>query len=46
MIVDPWGEILSCVSTSGPGLAVAEIDLMHQQQLRQRFPALNHRLLR
>jgi nitrilase len=46
MIVDPWGEVLACVTETGPGLAVAEIDLMHQQQLRQRFPALSHRLLR
>ncbi len=46
MIVDPWGEVLACVAEPGPGLAVAEIDLMHQQQLRQRFPALNHRRLR
>jgi nitrilase len=46
MIVDPWGQILACVTETGPGLAVAEIDLMHQQQLRQRFPALSHRVLR
>jgi deaminated glutathione amidase len=46
MIVGPWGEVLACVTETGPGLAVAEIDLMHQQQLRERFPALNHRLLR
>jgi nitrilase len=45
LIVDPWGEVLACVSETGPGLAVAEIDLIHQQQLRQRFPALSHRLL-
>ena len=45
-IIDPWGEILACVTEEGPGVAVAEIDLMHQQQLRQRFPALSHRLLR
>jgi len=46
LIVDPWGQVLACVTDTGPGLAVAEIDLMHQQQLRQRFPALDHRLLR
>jgi deaminated glutathione amidase len=46
MIINPWGEVLACVATEGPGLAVAEIDLMHQEQLRLRFPALSHRLLR
>jgi nitrilase len=46
MIVGPWGEVLACVTETGPGLAIAEIDLMHQQQLRERFPALSHRLLR
>jgi nitrilase len=46
MIVSPWGEVLARVTETGPGLAVAEIDLMDQQSLRQRFPALEHRLLR
>jgi nitrilase len=46
MIVDPWGQVLACVADAGPGLAIAEIDLTQQQQLRQRFPALSHRLLR
>lgn len=46
MIVDPWGEVLACIAAEGPGVAVAEIDLMHQEQLRQRFPALSHRRLR
>jgi deaminated glutathione amidase len=46
LIVDPWGNVLARVTEAGAGLAVAEIDLMVQQQLRQRFPALSHRLLR
>jgi len=46
LIVNPWGEVLARVADTGPGLAVAEIDLNHQRQLRQRFPALSHRLLR
>lgn len=43
MIVDPWGHILDRVSQVGPGLAVAEIDLTLQKQVRDRFPSLNHR---
>jgi predicted amidohydrolase len=45
MIVDPWGQVLARVSETGPGLAIAEIDLEHQRELRTRFPALNHRRL-
>lgn len=43
MIVDPWGQVLARVATQGPGLAIAEIDHTVQQELRGRFPALNHR---
>jgi len=43
MIVDPWGHVLARVAAAGPGLAVAEIDRTLQQEMRTRFPALNHR---
>jgi predicted amidohydrolase len=43
MIVDPWGHVLARVATPGPGLAIAEIDHTVLQELRGRFPALNHR---
>jgi Predicted amidohydrolase len=43
MIVDPWGHILDRVTDVGAGLAVAEIDLTLQKQVRDRFPSLNHR---
>ena len=43
LIVDPWGQVLSRVTHSGPGLAVAEIDRTLQRELRERFPALSHR---
>ncbi len=43
MIVDPWGHVLDRVGEVGAGVAVAEIDLTLQQQVRERFPALNHR---
>jgi nitrilase len=45
LIVDPWGHVLARVAEAGPGLAVAEIDLTQQGELRTRFPALNHRRL-
>jgi predicted amidohydrolase len=43
MVVDPWGHILDRVSEPGGGLAVAEIDRTLQQQVRDRFPSLDHR---
>ncbi|NLG75675.1 MAG: carbon-nitrogen hydrolase family protein [Xanthomonadaceae bacterium] len=43
MIVDPWGHVLDRVREVGAGLAVAEIDLTLQQQVRERFPSLSHR---
>ncbi len=41
MIVDPWGTILASVD-KGEGVAIAEIDLEKQNQLRKMFPALSH----
>jgi nitrilase len=45
LIVDPWGHVLARVAQQGPGLAIAEIDLTNQAELRTRFPALSHRRL-
>ena len=42
MIVDPWGEILAQLD-SGPGVVVAELDMMRLRQVRESFPALEHR---
>lgn len=44
MIIDPWGKVLAKVD-KGPGVAIAEIDLDKQAELRNMFPALNHRKL-
>ncbi len=44
MIIDPWGEVLSCVE-EGPGVACAAVDLARLHALRQSFPALNHRVI-
>ncbi len=42
MIVDPWGRILASVE-SGPGVAVAEIDMEALAGLRARMPIQSHR---
>jgi predicted amidohydrolase len=42
MIVDPWGEVLARLP-SGEGVAVADIDLGRQTEVRERFPATTHR---
>jgi len=41
MIVNPWGEVLAQAG-DGPGIAFAQIDLVAQQEVRARFPALTH----
>jgi nitrilase len=43
LIVDPWGHVLARVAEPGPGVALAEIDLTLQADLRMRFPVLSHR---
>jgi nitrilase len=45
LIVDPWGQVLARVAEPGPGVALAEIDLTLQADLRTRFPVLTHRRL-
>lgn len=42
MIVDPWGVVLACHDT-GPGLAVAELDLTQLQARRAGMPLLQHK---
>jgi nitrilase len=44
MIVDPWGEVLDCLS-EGEGLVQAELDLARLAAVRQQLPALQHRRL-
>ncbi len=44
MIVDPWGKVLDKKDT-GPGYALARIDLQLLNRLRSSFPVLDHRLL-
>lgn len=45
MVVDPWGEIIGELQDK-PGLLFAEINLNYLHQIRERFPAIQHRKLR
>lgn len=42
MIIDPWGTVLA-TAPDGQGIALAEIDLERQKQIRASLPALQHR---
>jgi predicted amidohydrolase len=42
MIVGPWGEILA-ERDKGPGVIVADLDMMRLKAIRESFPALDHR---
>jgi nitrilase len=44
MIVDCWGRVLSRLPR-GTGVVTAELDLVRQREVRQNFPALDHRRL-
>ena len=44
MVIDPWGQVMAMHAT-GPGLALAEIDMAELQRIRQQLPALQHRKL-
>jgi predicted amidohydrolase len=44
MIIDPWGKVVASVA-QGPGIAVAEIDPSYQHSVREKLPALAHRVL-
>ncbi len=42
LIVDPWGNLMDEIA-SGSGFAIANINLEQQNQIRERFPVLDHR---
>jgi predicted amidohydrolase len=44
MLVDPWGRVLA-QQDEGPGVVMGELVGTRQQEMRQRLPALNHRVL-
>jgi len=45
MIVDHWGRVLARLPR-GSGAVVADVNLVHQREVRQNFPTLDHRRLR
>ena len=45
MVVDPWGSVLDCID-SGPGIAIAEINLDQQTKIREQFPVLELRKIK
>lgn len=44
MVIDPWGQVMALHAT-GPGIAMAELDMAELQRIRQQLPALQHRRL-
>ena len=44
MLIGPWGEILAQQS-EGPGVVMGEVSKARLREIRQRLPALNHRML-
>ena len=42
MIIDPWGDIVACLS-EGEGVLCADLDFEKLQSVRRRLPALAHR---
>lgn len=46
MIVNPWGEVLAEVKTSGEGIAVAQLDFDELESVRRNMPISKHKRLR
>ena len=42
LILGPWGDLLAELP-AGPGVACADLDMIRLEELRQRFPAVQHR---
>ena len=45
LIIDPWGTVLADCP-DGEGVALAELDLVAQDRIRQELPALQHRRIK
>lgn len=45
LVVEPWGTVIA-QKNDNTGLLVAEIDLDHVRQIRQRFPCVDHHVLK
>jgi len=46
IIIDPWGEIKSCMHNETPGFIISEIDLAHLQAVRKKIPVHLHRRIK
>ena len=44
MLVGPWGEVLA-QQAEGPGVVIGEVTKARLREVRERLPALNHRML-
>jgi nitrilase len=44
MLVEPWGQI-NAIRPEGPGVVLGTLDLSHLHHIRNRLPALEHRVL-
>jgi predicted amidohydrolase len=44
MIVDPWGEVLARAPMEGDCFIAAELDLAHQDEVREKLPSLANRV--
>ncbi len=42
MIIGPWGEVLAELP-AGPGVVCADLDMIRLEQLREKFPVIEHR---
>jgi deaminated glutathione amidase len=42
LILGPWGELLA-EAPAGPGVVCADLDMIRLEELRQRFPTIQHR---
>ncbi|MFM8674461.1 MAG: carbon-nitrogen hydrolase family protein [Vulcanococcus sp.] len=42
LVIDPWGTVLADAGT-GPGQAVAPVDVAHRQRIQAQMPSLQHR---
>ena len=44
MIVDPWGEVLARAGGEGACFVAADLDLAHQEEIREKLPSLANRV--
>src|SRR3954447_23199782 len=44
MIVDPWGEVLARAPMDGEHFIAADLDLAHQDEIREKLPSLANRV--